>query len=214
MMTRLLTLASTSPRRIAFIKQIGIPFEVQSPSTDETPQPHETPRHLVTRLAREKAQSIRATVLTHRPSGLILAADTIVVSPKENRMGSKILGKPKTPQEAFQMLSQLAGKTHSVLTGYSLYEVNRNQKKEHQITRVIQSWVTLRTLTPTAIRHYIASGEVMDKAGAYAAQGLGMALIEKIQGSYSNIVGLPLSQVLTDLEEHFDCPVFSWKSGR
>jgi septum formation protein len=199
-------LASTSPRRIELMEQVHLDVEVQSPDADETPKKNEKPDQLVKRLATEKADSVREKVLLRHPQCIILAADTIVVAPD----GKKILGKPKDSTDAVKMLKLLAGKVHTVFTGYCILKVSRNNQKDEQVTRVVQSRVKMRELTTQMIDQYIATGEPMDKAGSYAAQGLGMALIERLDGSYTNVVGLPVSQVLLDLEEQFKIPFLSW----
>lgn len=198
-------LASTSPRRILLMTQVHLPIEVQTPMVDEKPKPNEKPDRLVARLAREKAQSVREIAIQRYESCLILAADTLVVAPD----GRKILGKPKDQDDARKMLKLLAGKTHTVLTGYSILLATRTQKSK-QIVRVVKSRVKLRPLTAKTIDLYVASEEPMDKAGSYAAQGLGMALVEEIKGSYTNVVGLPMAQVCKDLEKIFKINLFSW----
>jgi len=198
-------LASTSPRRVDLLQQLGMSFAVRAPNADESPKRGERPRALVGRLARTKAESVVLPSLQEFDSVLIIAADTIVVSPR-----NQILGKPRTAKEARQMLASLAGKTHTVLTGYCVVSAVRGEKSK-SISRVISSRVTMRSLTKKAIVDYVASGEPMDKAGSYAAQGLGMALIESIRGSYANVVGLPVAQLVFDLEKHFDTPIFGWK---
>lgn len=198
-------LASTSPRRIEMLKNLGIVCKVVSPHADETPRKGEKPAALVARLALAKARSV-ATKLKHGArTSLIISADTIVVEPS----GKKILNKPRSTREAFQMLQKLQGVTHTVLTGYCILEIDPDEKKgfAHSHIRIVRSRVTMRALSPTQIRAYIKSGEPMDKAGSYAAQGIGMALIEKINGSYANVVGLPVSQLIRDLEEHFEVRV-------
>jgi septum formation protein len=213
-------LASTSPRRIDLMKQIGLHCEVKSPDADETPRRGESPAKLVARLAREKAQSVaRKSKPSKATNTLIIAADTIVVDPS----GKTILNKPRNTREARKMLKMLAGKTHTVLTGYCVYEIDKAQSKSvsksgqsgravhHHMVRVVRSKVTMRKLSPKQIAAYVATGEPMDKAGAYAAQGMGMALVEKINGSYSNVVGLPVSQLLMDLETHFGVKALSSK---
>lgn len=198
-------LASTSPRRIDLMGQVGLAPIVLSPHSLEKTKPGEKPNRMVLRLAQEKAESVQEEALDKHEHCLILAADTIVVSPDRR----KILGKPKDEKQAIQMLKSLSGKTHSVFTGYTLLQVDRwgnNQK----VSRVVRSTVKMRALKPAVIARYVASGEPLDKAGSYAAQGLGMALIEEIRGSYTNVVGLPLSHVLSDLEKFFDFTLFSW----
>lgn len=197
-----LVLASTSPRRIDMFNQLGLKFETRAPDTDETPQKNESPSALVARLALQKAEAVlRDGKKRLRGHHLIFSADTIVVEPN----GKKVLGKPRSRTEAASMLRRIQGRTHTVLTGYCILEVNTADQVgfSHSHVRVIESKVQMRRLTAAQIQSYVATGEPMDKAGAYAAQGIGMALIEKIDGSYANVVGLPLSQLLMDLEEHF-----------
>lgn len=198
-------LASTSPRRIYLMSQVHLPVEVQTPRSDEKAKRGEKPSSLVTRLAKEKAESVREIAVQRYESCLILAADTIVVAPT----GGKILGKPKNADDAAKMLKMLAGKTHLVLTGYCALLANR-KRGDRKVVRAIQSKVKMRPMSKSLITKYISSGEPMDKAGAYAAQGLGMALIERIEGSYTNVVGLPMAQVLMDLEKTFKISLFSW----
>lgn len=208
-----LILVSTSPRRISLLGDVRLPIEVESPDTDETRKRGETPHHLVSRLAREKAESAETSALQKHPSCILLAADTIVVAPD----GTSILGKPKDQKDAFRMMRLLSGKTHTVLTGYCLLlagphsDLRASKTKKH-IVRVVRSQVKMRTLTPDVIRKYISTGEPMDKAGSYGAQGMGMAFIEKINGSYTNVVGLPIAQVLLDLEKLSHTPILSWIS--
>lgn len=205
-------LASTSPRRIELLKQMGLEIEIQPPGVDEDALPGEKPAALVSRLAREKAASVAAR-MSQLPC-YVIAADTIVVAPD----GKTILGKPTNAAHARKMLKLLAGKTHTVFTGYCIFPVTSSKKpslrskKAIPLVRAIRSQVTMRTLTAKDIAHYVQSGEPMDKAGSYAAQGLGMALIERIDGSYSNVVGLPLCQLAQDLEETFGFTLFKWKS--
>lgn len=204
-------LASTSPRRIDLLKQIGLEVEVHSPGIDEDSHPGEKPIALVSRLAREKAASV-ANRINSTPC-YVIAADTIVVAPD----GKTILGKPSSPAHAQKMLKMLAGKTHTVFTGYCIYPVIAAKKspktKMHKpLVRVVRSRVTMRTLSSKDISLYVQSGEPLDKAGSYAAQGMGMALIEGIDGSYTNVVGLPLCQLAKDLEETFGLTLFKWNS--
>lgn len=205
-------LASTSPRRIELLQQIGLEIEIHSPGVNEDSLPGEKPAALVSRLAREKAASVAARM--NNLLCYIIAADTIVVAPD----GKTILGKPTNVAHARKMLKMLAGKTHTVFTGYCIFPVtspqkaSRRSKKTIPLVRAVRSRVTMRSLTAKDIAHYVESGEPMDKAGSYAAQGLGMALIERIDGSYSNVVGLPLCQLAQDLEERFGFTLFKWKS--
>lgn len=200
-----LILASTSPRRLELLGQTGLLFRTLAPTTDETPKPRESASSLVLRLAREKARSVAGQLLDL--PAVVIAADTTVVAPG----GKRILGKPETLIEAEEMLHLLHGRTHTVLTGYCILrkeKLSAPHTKGREVARVVRSQVKMRRLTGDQIAAYAASGESMDKAGAYAAQGLGMALIDEIKGSYTNVVGLPLAQVLADLETRFDIPLF------
>jgi len=136
---------------------------------------------------------------------LVISADTTVVAPGS----SETLGKPENPDHAFKLLSQIAGKTHEVLTAYCLLEVVApgTQPPARQHVAVVSTQVTMRALGDAQIRRYIQTGEPMDKAGAYAAQGVGMMLIERIEGSYTNVVGLPMCQLLADMEQLFGIPL-------
>jgi len=202
-----IVLASTSPRRIELLQGLGLKPVVRAPDADETPRKGESPRALVSRLARAKAASV-ADGLGDSEASLVIAADTIVVAPG----GKKILGKPRDVAEARSMLRSLAGHTHTVLTGYCIHPVGiRGTAGARPLVRVITSKVTMRKLSAADIAAYVATGEPMDKAGSYAAQGIGMALIESIRGSYANVVGLPVAQLLSDLEDRFRLELLSWK---
>ncbi|MEO5971010.1 MAG: Maf family protein [Bdellovibrionia bacterium] len=205
-------LASTSPRRADLMNQIRLDFQVQAPFSDEIAKAGELPKKLVARLAREKAESVKDIVTRTYGDSLIISADTIVVAPD----GKTILGKPKGVKEASAMLKLLAGKTHSVYTGYCIYHakkvVAKTSKKNGQgriLVRVVKSKVKMRKLSPSMIQRYVATGEPMDKAGSYGAQGMGTALVEKIEGSYTNVVGLPMAEIVVDLEK-FNLKLFTW----
>jgi septum formation protein len=202
-------LASSSPRRIELLKQLGLKFESKSPDVDETPLRGEKPAALVARLASAKAEAVDEA-LSPGPR-LVIAADTIVVAPG----GKKVLGKPRTRAEAGRMLRTIAGKTHTVLTGYCLLGTHARAGDGYQqsVIRVVRSLVKIRKLSRAEIAAYLATGESMDKAGAYAAQGHGAALIEEIRGSYTNVVGLPVAQLARDLEVGFGVPLFGWKGS-
>ncbi|HWB85473.1 MAG TPA: Maf family protein [Bryobacteraceae bacterium] len=178
----MLVLASQSPRRREILRQAGIPFTVRAVSVDETPQPGEVPEEYVRRLAEMKVRAVEAA-----PEETVLGADTTVVV--EGRM----LGKPACQEEARQMLEALSGRRHEVLTGICL-------KHGRQLIRDGASTsVWFAELSPAEIEDYIASGEPMDKAGAYAIQGLASKFIERIDGCYFNVVGLPVSLVYRHL---------------
>jgi septum formation protein len=175
----MLILASSSPRRADLLRAAGIPFEVFPVDVDETVGKLEPPGEHVRRLAREKAD---AGFQAH-PDAVVLAADTIVL------ISGEILGKPKDVRDAVRMLRLLSGREHEVLTGVAIVS-RRGRVVEVSRTRV---WVT--PLSDAEIDEYVATGEPMDKAGAYGIQGLGSRFIDRIQGSYSNVVGLPVSLV-------------------
>ena len=203
-------LASSSPRRIELLGQLGLSIEVMTPGADETPLRGEKPQALVLRLAKKKAQSVAQGIATG-PVRLVIAADTIVVAPN----GKHILGKPKDAADAKRMLRLLSGKRHLVYTGYALLERFPTIDRSVMIrARAVRSWVRMRKLSSSDIERYVASGEPMDKAGAYAAQGLGMALVESVQGSHANVVGLPVCQLMQDVEKHFGVGFLQWKEGR
>jgi len=191
-------LASTSPRRIDLLTQAGLKPRVMAPDVDEARLPRETPRAMVARLALLKAQAVLARV---REPALIIAADTTVVAPG----GKLVLGKPRDARDARRMLALLSGRTHTVLTGFCILPT---QPGGRAVVRVVTSRVRMRALSKRGIAAYVATGEPMDKAGSYAAQGIGTALIESLSGSYSNVVGLPICQVLQILEIQFGLGLF------
>lgn len=156
-------------------------FTVRAVDLDETPRPGEEPRAYVLRLALEKAAA-RAG-----PGDLVLAADTTVVVPAED---AEILGKPRDPEDARRMLFSLSGRDHIVLTGIALEEPGRGSASE-----VVETRVRMAPLTEEEIAWYVGTGEPMDKAGAYAIQGLGSLFVEAVEGNYSNVVGLPVPAV-------------------
>jgi len=195
----LIVLASASPRRAELLKNAQLDVVIRKPNVDERARSRETPTQLVQRLSTEKAKAIAAELEGGSSAGVIVAADTIVISPNSQQ----VLGKPRDEKQAIKMLSALSGKTHTVLTGYCLLGFGLSSEAGKVVRRVVKSRVTMKTLSPDLIRGYVLTGEPMDKAGAYAAQGLGMCFIEKISGSYTNVVGLPISQVLDDLERQF-----------
>lgn len=171
-------LASSSPRRRVLFRYVGVPFEVKFDSVDETILPGETPESCVVRIACLKAGGIHDTI----PKRVVISADTIV------ELDGNILGKPCSTLEAMDMLTFLGGRTHRVLTGVCVF----GKDSTEPATGLEISTVTFRRLDEHLIREYIDSGEPIGKAGAYAIQGRGFSLIETWQGSYSNIVGLPL----------------------
>ena len=169
-------LASGSPRRRELLRELGLNFEVYKPEVDETRKPDELPEELCFRLSRMKA--LNAAKIFE--NSIIISADTIVV------INSDILGKPKNREDTFRMLSELQGKWHEVLTGIS---VSMNDKI---ISHVEHTRVKFKALTEAEILKYLETGESDDKAGAYAIQGKGALFIERIDGDFYNVVGLPL----------------------
>ena len=186
---RAIVLASGSPRRKQLLEMLRIPFRVIAPDVDEHVLPGETPDAYVTRLSRAKAQA----VLPRAPGEVILAADTTVV------LGGRIFEKPTSPAHAVEMLQQLQGKTHEVLTAVAVAE-NGRLEQALDVSRV-----TFRPNTRGVLEEYVATGEPLDKAGAYAIQGLGAPLIERVEGDFFGVMGLPLRLAL-DLLAKFGRP--------
>lgn len=184
-----LVLASGSPRRRQLLEMLGIEHRVVPPDVDESRRPGEAPADYVVRLAREKARAVSG----RDPQSLVLAADTTVI------LGDELFAKPATVGEAVEMLGRLAGRTHQVYTGVALAQGERVE------TALDVSDVTFRRLARDQIANYVATGEPMDKAGAYAIQGKGAALIDGIRGDFFGVMGLPLRLVL-DLLERFERP--------
>ena len=183
-----LVLASASPRRRDLLTAIGIHFQVVPANIDEGAADNESPAAHVKRLALAKARQVSEKI----PDLWVLGADTIVVKDKQ------ILGKPRDKQEAKRMLSILSHATHTVYTGYALVHARQPEKER---IRYVRSNVLIRRLSPEEIATYVGTGEPMDKAGAYAVQGIGAAIVERVSGSYTNVVGLPLCEVTRDLKE-------------
>lgn len=174
-----LVLASASPRRRDLLGQLGLRFTVAAADLDESPRVGEAPEAYVLRLAREKAQAVAGRF----PGAWVLAADTTVV------LGMELLGKPRDEAEARDMLSRLSGRTHEVHTGVAL--AGRADE-----ALVVRTRVTFRSLSAGEIAWYAGTGEPLDKAGAYAIQGKGGFLVAAIEGSPTNVIGLPLGETL------------------
>src|SRR5215468_1704256 len=177
-----LVLASASPRRRALLEQLGIPLRVEPAHLDENVRAGEAAERYVVRLAREKAEAVQ---LRHA-NATVLGADTSVV------VDGVVLGKPASEDEALAMLRRLSGRTHEVMTAVAVAGVGE---------RYVTAHVTFTAATDAALRWYVATGEPMDKAGAYAVQGIGGFLVERIEGSHSAVVGLPLVETLALLRE-------------
>ena len=181
-----LILASASPRRAEILRSAGLQFTVLSSAVDETPMPSEVPQDLVHRLALAKAELVAARALG---PAIVIAADTVVV------LEGTILGKPRTSEDARQMLEKLSGRTHSVITGVALIRLPDAERREFIET----TQVHFASVSNEEIMKYLASGEPFDKAGAYAIQGLGGRFIPRIDGCYFNVVGLPLARLCHEL---------------
>jgi septum formation protein len=182
-----LILASSSPRRAEILANAGLPFSVLSSAVDESPYPGESPVTLVQRLASAKADLVTARAVG---PAIVLAADTVVV------LDDKILGKPNSLEDARHMLQQLSGRTHSVLTGVALVRLPDGERRQFTESTLVH----FRPITDEELSSYLATEEPYDKAGAYAIQGRAGRYIPRIEGCYFNVVGLPLSRVLTELE--------------
>jgi septum formation protein len=181
-----LILASASPRRAELLEIMGIPFDVRPGNIDETFRRGEAPREHVLRLSEAKA------LLAARchPNAWVLGADTIVV------VAGEVLGKPGSPAEATRMLEKLSGREHEVLTGFSIVRQDRGVR----VREVVGSSVLFRAVADDEMAWYTGTGEPYDKAGAYAVQGMGGCFIREIRGSFSNVVGLPLCEVVDALK--------------
>lgn len=180
-----LILASKSPRRYELLRQVGLDFDVISSSVEEVFIQGEPPEEHVLRLAEAKSLEVGNKF----PDRWVIAADTIVY------IDRSILGKPKNQEEAKKMLRLLSGKEHRVLTGFSVHHLEKD-KGEWQ---AVQTAVKVRKLTRNEMGWYIQTGEPFDKAGGYAIQGIGSFMIESIKGSYTNVVGLPVCELMQTL---------------
>lgn len=187
----MLILASTSPRRRELLKNAGIDFTVKTADVLEVARSGESPEAFARRLAKEKALA----VWQNAPHAFILAADTIVVT------GDEVLGKPKDPADAARMLRKLSAQTHDVLTAVCLMLPSGKQDVRHEVTRV-----HMREINAEEIAFYVGHGEPMDKAGAYAIQGIASRWIDRIEGDYFNVMGLPVALVYRLLREHRALP--------
>jgi len=183
-----LVVGSASPRRREIVGSLGIPCVVFPASVDESTAAGEKPRDYLERVVRLKREAVLER-LGERPAGAVLVADTSVT------LGDEIFGKPAGVEEAEQMLARLSGREHVVFTRYALAAPDGSALCE----RTVASRVWLRSATRDELRGYARSGEGLDKAGAYAVQGLGAFLVERIEGSYTNLVGLPACELVQDL---------------
>lgn len=176
-------LASASPRRREILETLGIHVDVVPSGADETPVPGMSPDALARHLAATKAREVAA-----REAGFVLGADTIVV------VDGEMLAKPEDDDDAVRMIGRLAGRAHEVITGVAL--VSATGADELSVT----TRVWFRELSPEVVRRYVATGEGRDKAGAYGIQGIGAGLVSRIEGSWSNVVGLPAAETIELLQ--------------
>jgi septum formation protein len=200
-----LVLASASPRRLMLLDQAGIrPDALRPASLDETPKKGEMPRALVLRLARAKAEAARDQIANDRDiaDAYVLAADTIVAN------NLKIFGKPQQIEEAVEYLNRLSGRSHRVLTAVCLITPQDKVR-----TKIVDTKVRFKYLTKAEIEAYVATREWRDKAGGYAIQGLAGSFVQKIKGSYTNVVGLPLTEVVAMLVSEGFPIHFNWISA-
>ncbi len=181
-----LILGSSSTRRAEILNNAGVPFSVLSSAVDETPFPLEEPTALVLRLANAKAELAAARAVG---PAIVIGADTTVVCDGE------ILNKPQSTEEARQMLQMLSGRTHSVLTGVALICLPDNQRRQFTESTLVQ----FRQISEDELSSYLSTNESFDKAGAYAIQGHAGRFIPRIEGCYFNVVGLPLSRLISEL---------------
>lgn len=187
-------LASASPRRSELMNQLGLDFQViPSDISEVIPKTSASPGDLVTKLALHKASNVAGKL----KKGLVIGADTLVV------LENTIFGKPSGPGEAVKMLTELSGKTHSVYTGIAIIQVGAGRTE----TGYCETKVKFKPVSPAEIQSYVATGEPLDKAGAYGIQGKGGVLVEGIEGCYFNIVGLPISK-LADMLQKFQVLVW------
>ena len=179
-------LASVSPRRQELLSSAGLQFKIIPAHVNEEYLQGESPREHVRRLAQDKATAIARK----NPDAWVLGADTIVV------IDGLILGKPKNKKQALEMLTRLSGREHKVFTGFTLAHAGTNVYK----TKVIQSAVRFKQISPEEMDWYVNCDEPYDKAGGYAVQGRGACFIKSIRGSYTNVIGLPLCEVMEELQ--------------
>lgn len=185
----MIILASTSPRRREILGRF-VDFEVKTKEIDENNSDYESPEQLVMALSFEKG----IEVALENENDIVIAADTIV------SYDGKVLGKPEDYEDAFNMIKTLSGTKHEVLTGYSIFKVDEDIK----YTDYVRSIVYFKDLTDDAIRNYLNTKEYVGKAGAYGIQGFGGLLVEKIDGDFENIVGLPISRIYDKLKSLFN----------
>ncbi len=179
-------LASQSPRRINLLKQVGFEFKAEPSSYEEENHLDMAPKDLTEYLSLKKAEDVAEKY----KGSIIIGADTIVL------IDGEVLGKPKTPENAKRMLEKLSGKAHSVVTGFTIIDAETGK----HVSKSIETKVYFKKLSDEEINNYVATGEPLDKAGAYAIQGRAGLFVEKIEGDYFNIVGLPIFALADELK--------------
>jgi len=180
-------LASASPRRKELLERIGLRFEVEPSNYEEDMNSGLEPHELTQKISLEKAEAVASKC----KDAIVIAADTFVV------FGGQILGKPHTEEDARKMLETISGNYHSVITDFSIIDTGKNKT----LSKSVETKVYIRKLTMAEIDAYVKSKEPLDKAGAYAIQGLGAVIVERIEGDYFNVVGLPLSALVEALKQ-------------
>jgi septum formation protein len=190
--TRTIILASASPRRKELLEKIGLVFKVDPSESDESLRPDLKPHEIANAISREKALKVAARY----PDAIIIAADTFGV------LRGKLIRKPSTNKEAKTILSALSGKSHRVITGYTIIDTSTGKT----VTNSVETRVYFKKLTASEVDNYIKSGEPLDKAGAYGIQGLGSIIVKQIKGDYYNVMGLPVSALAESLKR-FDIRV-------
>ncbi|MFO8100889.1 MAG: Maf family protein [Dehalococcoidia bacterium] len=183
---RKIVLASASPRRQELLKQIGLKFEVDPGNCEEVLRGDIEPAELAKSLSHQKAQA----VAQKHPDAIVIAADTFIVA------GKSLMGKARSEAEAREMLTELSGKSHSVITGFTIIDTLKGKV----VSQSVETKVWFRRLSEEEIDAYVKCGEPIGKAGAYAIQGLGSVIVERIEGDYSNVVGLPLTALAEALK--------------
>jgi septum formation protein len=187
MARRRLILASASPRREEMLRLLGLHFSILHSNVDEAPGTGESPEHYALRLSETKARAVAGM----RPGDWVLGADTIVT------IDGELLGKPRTPDEARGMIRKLSGREHTVITAFTLV----NSERTEVIRRAVASQVRFKNVPDDEVEWYVGTDEPYDKAGGYAVQGKASFLISEIHGSWTNVVGLPLCEVVEALKE-------------
>jgi septum formation protein len=194
-----LVLGSASPRRRELLTLVGYQYDVIKPDIEEVPKPGESPVDYVRRNAKEKAKAVADKLAGSAPS-IIISADTIVV------LGGEILEKPRDADHAVEMLGRLSGREHTVVSGVTLMAVGAAAAVDEF---TVETRVKIKRLSDAEVRSYVRTGEPLDKAGGYAAQGIGSYMVERIEGSYANVVGLPIAEVVERLASRFQYSLWS-----